>query len=138
MMGLVLRGSQDPNPTLMFWLGHQEWYHMLMEGDLGLRGILLEQAPNHPHVEVLRSAMIRVRRRTKTRLEVMITRERQQQTGATEGPLDRADDPVLVSRFRKSARLVEQYCSDRAGYRTTHLCVFCFVAGFILALSYWC
>ena len=67
MMGLVLKGSQDPNPMLMCWLGHQEWCHMLMEGDLGLRGRLLEQAPNRSHVEGLRDAMMRVQRRTKAR-----------------------------------------------------------------------
>ena len=67
--------------VLVTWLGHQEWFHMLMEGDLGLRGRLLEQAPNHPCVEGLRSVMM-VQRRTrvrcirdalvKTRLEVMM------------------------------------------------------------------
>ena len=39
--GLVLRGSQVLNHMFMSWLGHQEWCHMLMEGDLGLRGRLL-------------------------------------------------------------------------------------------------
>ena len=88
MMGLVLKGSQDPNPMLMCWLGHQEWCHMLMEGDLGLRGRLLEQVTNHPRVEGPRSVVMMVQRRTrvwrirdalnKARLEENLAQARQQ------------------------------------------------------------
>ena len=38
-MGLVFKGSRDSNPMLMFWLGHQErWLLMIEASNFGLEG----------------------------------------------------------------------------------------------------